>query len=378
MINNGIIKRLALLLIAMLIIGNVPVEAKTKNNSKAVSVIVSTKKSLLRELKKEYAQTITFKTDKAVSFKIPALSESKNKKLVIDAQNASIENKSKYDTADKTASVTIKAVKHYKENASENTFKINGNGIELDVLAGKNVKKMTIIADNANITVKKKANIEELIFKKKGAQANINASKSSEMKIFMSKKTNISITGEKGADVNITVSAKKSTVQTYIPIYLIAKKNMNLILNEGAEGSVIDKASKKVKIAITNKSQLEYFLKVMGEEKETSTQLSSTTQKPTSSITPVLTAEPTSNVSDAPVIEIYDGGLSNGGYFGDSTNEYSGGTWVPTISSDSEDYNHGIIVSNGENLDNTGNIIPESTNSDPTPAENDIYDENDC
>lgn len=149
---------LAVLLTLVMVMGTIPASAAKKTSS----VEVSTKASLVKAIKKDGKATITLKTDKAVSIKIPSTQGSTTKKLVIDAPNASITNKTQFDTSGKTPAVTIKAVKYYTESVSGNTITLSGDGARINVSEKKTLKSLTVNGDNADICVRKKGKIENL------------------------------------------------------------------------------------------------------------------------------------------------------------------------------------------------------------------------
>ena len=313
------LRLLAVLLTLVMVMGTIPASAAKKTSS----VEVSTKASLVKAIKKDGKASITLKTDKAVSIKIPSTQGSTTKKLVIDAPNASITNKTQFDTSGKTPAVTIKAVKYYTESVSGNTITLSGDGARINVSEKKTLKSLTVNGDNADICVRKKAKIENLTFKKKGVTAKLEATNKSKVNVTLSKKTSLTVLGEKSADVNVKSSAKGSTVKASIPVDLTATKNTNFAMNQGAEGSTVDKSGSKVKVTITNKSKSEPVVTINGEAQAIATPKPTATSKPTATATPTTT--PTG--SSAPVIEIYDGG-SSGGYSGGGSSSgggYSGG-----------------------------------------------------
>ena len=154
------LRLVAVLLTLVMVMGTITVSAASKKSTE-----VASKTKLINAMQEESAGTIVFKTDKAMSIKIPAKDSKKNKlysvnkKLVIDAPNASVTNAAKFE------SVTIEAAKYYTENVSGNTITLNGFDVSINVSAKKKIKKLIVNADNADISVKKKGSIEDLVFK---------------------------------------------------------------------------------------------------------------------------------------------------------------------------------------------------------------------
>ena len=111
---NGLTKSISLLLITVFIISLIgTASAKAEAASKAGSlVIVSTKKELVKAIKKKAASTILFKTDDSAKLTIKKYANAKNKKLIVNAKNIDIVNKSKFK------SVTIMNVKTWSERIS--------------------------------------------------------------------------------------------------------------------------------------------------------------------------------------------------------------------------------------------------------------------
>lgn len=217
----------AVLLVLVMVMGTIPISAaKKKSNSE-----YSTEERLIEAIRKKTAQTITFKTDEEVSVTIPSVKNSKNKKLIIDAPNAVITNKTMFDTSGKTPAVTIKAVKYYTEAVSNNTLTLSGDNAGIIVAAKKKVKKLTVNADNADVVLKKKGQIKTLVFKKSGANAKVDAADKSSVNVTLSKKTSVSVAGVKTADVNVRSAAKGSTVKASIPVDLTVTKSTNFVLN---------------------------------------------------------------------------------------------------------------------------------------------------
>ena len=360
------------LLLAMIFtLTNIPVSAAITED-----VEVGSKSKLVKEMKKKTSGKIVFYTNKEVSITIPAKKYAKNKDLEIDAPNASITNKAKFN------SVTIKAVKSYTENVSGNIIKINGDGIKLNISDGKKVNDVIITADNTTISIKEKGGINNVSFEKNGATVKIEVADNSLVNANINKKTALTVLGAKSAEVNIIASAQSSSISASVPVNVIANKNLKLTLKKGSEGSIIEKKTEKIKVTIKNKSGKEPITKINEEEQCTPTPEPVVTEKPTATPTPSVTmtpaVTPTVTVTPKPTTTIpsdsdttsgnassgggYSGGYSggsSGGYSGGTSSDYSGGSsggysWESDYSPASES------VYEYDNLDSSDNNISES------------------
>ena len=105
--KKRILMFLALTLVMLLSVSGIPVNAAKK-------VEVTSLKKLTKELKKKSSGTIVFSTKSKKTITIQAVASGKNKKLVIDAPNAKIINKSALK------SITVKNAKSFTEKAKGN------------------------------------------------------------------------------------------------------------------------------------------------------------------------------------------------------------------------------------------------------------------
>lgn len=252
--KNNILKFLAMILIASMMLGNIPASAATTttvaaSGSLPVMVLsaVSTESKLEDALKKKNSDTVTFSTKKEILVIIDDVSNSQNKKLVINAPNATVENYSK------VASVSIKAVKAYSERGSENVT-ISGKNVKFSVGDGNTVEKLTITGTNAEISLGEKASIKKLVANKKSGKLTIDAGFLSYCDITLKKKASLKVKGSENSNVNITVESSGSSVETSIPVSLLAKAKSTVTLKKGAENSSLKTSGKKVKLTIKDKT----------------------------------------------------------------------------------------------------------------------------
>ncbi len=230
----------AIVLVMIFTVGNIPVRAA----SKSVSMKVSTGKELKEEIKKTEKGTIVIKTDKKVSISIPSTGTSVNKKLVIEAPNATISNSTLF------TSVTINAVKAYTEKVSGNTLVVKATDAKVTIAKGKKAKVITLAAKKSEIILKAKSSVGSIETKKKSAKVLLSAGKKSRASVSLIKKTELSVSGENSSKISVISLAKGNAVTFSVPVSVKAEKNLTMTLLNGAEGSSVDLASKDVRVTI--------------------------------------------------------------------------------------------------------------------------------
>ena len=158
---KGLTKSISFLLIAVFAISLICIEPTKAEaaSKKSSTVTVSTKKALVKEIKKKAASTILFETDAAAKLTIKKYTNAKNKKLIVDAGNMDIVNKSKFK------SVTIKNVKSWSERVSGNKIALESETALFSVYKNMTVSKLTA-PDYRNIKVGKKASIKTVKYTK--------------------------------------------------------------------------------------------------------------------------------------------------------------------------------------------------------------------
>ena len=268
---------LAMVLVMIMAFGTIPASAAVKK------VEVSSKKKLINELGAKGTETITLKRNANGKITIPAIDNSSNKKLVIDAPNTDIVNNTVFK------SVTILNVKSYTEKAKGNTIAVKDEA-RIVIAAKAAPAKITVTAAKADITVKKKAKIGELICKKKAASVSVKTEAKAKVDVTLAKKTKLAVTGDASSAVQIDSKAASSTVTASVPVEIDAEKNMTVNLKKGSEGSVIDSASKDVTVKVNDKSEKAPTVKVGGNV--ISTPAPTSPPVPTPKITPVPTSTP--------------------------------------------------------------------------------------
>ena len=275
------LRMLAVLMTLVLVIGTIPASAASKK-----STTVKTKTGIKAALENTNITKVTYKTSGKSKLTINPVDGSENKELVIDAPNAPVVNKAKFKK------VTILNAKSYKEACDGNIIVIKDSDAKVTVTSGKDVDKIVVSAEAADITIGKKAKVSEIECKYTSAEVAITASKKAEADITLSKKTNLKVSGAASADVDINAKAKKSSITASVPVEIETAKSISVILEEGSEGSVIDSA-KNAKVSLDNQTKEDPVIKVEGEEvKEEDTPETTPTPAPSSTPTPIPTTQP--------------------------------------------------------------------------------------
>ena len=151
-----VMRIIPIMLILVMIVGAVPVSAKTKQTREIPSIEVFSKDELIEQLETDGEETIIFSTYEAGTITIPSGKYSSKKHLVIRTDYASIINKAKF------ATVNIEAVMDYTEKVSGNKITVSGDGAIINVYKKKKVAKLTINATNVRLSVDKSAKIKKL------------------------------------------------------------------------------------------------------------------------------------------------------------------------------------------------------------------------
>lgn len=151
-----VMRIIPIMLILVMIVGAVPVSAKTKQTQEIPSIEVFSIDELIEQLETDGEETIIFSTYEAGTITIPSGKYSSKKHLVIRTDYASIINKAKF------ATINIEAVTDYTEKVSGNKITVSGDGAIINVYKKKKVAKLTINAANVRLSVDKSAKIKKL------------------------------------------------------------------------------------------------------------------------------------------------------------------------------------------------------------------------
>ena len=223
-------KLLALTLALVLIVGALPVSAATNE------VVVKTKKQLVKAMEKKSSATIIFRTNRKTRFIIPALENSANKKLVMEAPNARAFNKATFKT------ITLNTSGYFNERGNDNSLFIKSDGVKLTVSKGIEAKKVSITATDVLVKVASDGFVGDIICNKKEADITVAVAKNAEANITIKKKADLNVTGDKSADIKIVAKAKDSKITASAPVEIVAEKDVDVALEKGSEGSSVESA----------------------------------------------------------------------------------------------------------------------------------------
>lgn len=229
-LRSRVARLVALTLALVLIFGALPASAASNE------IVVRTKKQLVKAMQQKSAATIIFRTNRKTKFIIPALENSANKKLVMEAPNAKAFNKATFKT------ITLKSSDSFNERGKDNSLYIKGDGITLTVSKGTEAKKVSISANDVLIKVSDNADAGDIILNKKDAEVKINVAKNAEANITVKKKADLIVSGDKTADVKVVSQAKNTKITASVPVDLVAEKKVDLVLEKGSEGSNVESA----------------------------------------------------------------------------------------------------------------------------------------
>ncbi len=237
---------LAILLIIAIVMTGIPVQNVYAAQKK--SVTVTTQKSLEKALKNKKVTQITIKTSKTATFKIKE-GNYISKKLIVKAPKAKVNNYAK------VKSVTVKDAKKYMEYASDNNILIEDKSLTVGVEKEATVKHLNVKAKNANNKVVIKGTVDKLSVSAKKEKLTISNSGTIK-KMNISQLADISIKGTSKKAINVTtsVNAKNTILKSSIPVSILAKADINIQLNKGAESSTVI-LKNKANAVIKNKTK---------------------------------------------------------------------------------------------------------------------------
>ena len=214
----------ALLVLAM-VIGSVPVSAASGE------IVVKTKKQLVKVMEKKSSATIIFRTNRKTKFIIPAIENSANKKLVMEAPNARAFNKATFKT------ITLNKSEYFNERGNDNSLYIKGDGVKLTVSKGIEARKVSVTATDVIVKVASDGNVGDIICNKKAAKITVAVAKNAEANITIKKTADLIVKGDQTADITIDSNADGTTITTSAPAEINANGETNVTFGEGSEGS---------------------------------------------------------------------------------------------------------------------------------------------
>ena len=223
-------KLMAVTLALVLSVGVLPAQAGTKE------IVVRNKKQLVEAMESDSSATIIFRTNRSNRFIIPAGVNSENKELVMDAPGARAFNKASFKA------ITLKKAEYFNERGDGNSLYIKGDDVKLTISRGIETKKVSITATNALVKVANSGNVGDIVCNKKDAQIRISVAENAKANIIVKKKTELTVGGDKDAGIKVVSQAPGSKITVTAPVDLVAVKNVDVILEKGAEGSTVDSA----------------------------------------------------------------------------------------------------------------------------------------
>ena len=223
-------KLMAVTLALVLSVGVLPAQAGTKE------IVVRNKKQLVEAMESDSSATIIFRTNRSNRFIIPAGLNSENKELVMDAPGARAFNKASFKA------ITLKKAEYFNERGDGNSLYIKGDDVKLTISKGIETKKVSITATNALVKVANSGNVGDIVCNKKDAQIRISVAENAKANIIVKKKTELTVGGDKDAGIKVVSQASGSKITVTAPVDLVAVKNVDVILEKGAEGSTVDSA----------------------------------------------------------------------------------------------------------------------------------------
>ena len=188
--KKKIFRLFAIVLIMVLAFTSLPVSAAKK-------ITVNSGKKLEKELKKKKSGTIVLSTNSKKTITIPKVSTSKNKKLIINAPNAKIVNSSVMK------SITVEKASKYTEKAKGNKIVLADSQTSFSAVSKSSVKKITVSAKTAQITLGENAKVSNLACQTNSATVNVSVSEGASIDVNVSEKTNLVVKGSEKADVDI-------------------------------------------------------------------------------------------------------------------------------------------------------------------------------
>ncbi|MHB8131694.1 MAG: SwmB domain-containing protein [Mobilitalea sp.] len=192
--------------------------------------IASSEEQINKLLAADNMNQITIATKEALTFVIPKGDYSK-KTLIVDAPNADVENYGIFKE------ITIKAIRDntWIEYADGNIVYLTDDVTSFIIEAGAQVKRIVLDRPNATLNLEIRGTVEQ---------------------ITVTQPSSLNITGG-GGNVPVTVedTAGGSTITTSMPLNLELKARTEVILEEGAEETILDKSESSVEVKVENNTK---------------------------------------------------------------------------------------------------------------------------
>lgn len=177
----------------------------------------------------EFTQ-ITLSTQKAQKFLINA-GDYSSKSLCVNAPNADVENHGTFKD------IRIEAIKDttWIEYANGNIVYLSDNQLSFVIDTDADVKQIVVDKPNSTVNFDIRGKVEQ---------------------ISVLQPSRINISGSStGIPVLVDKNAGGSTISTSIPLNLTLNADADISLNQGAEGSSLDKSARSIKVKIENQSK---------------------------------------------------------------------------------------------------------------------------
>lgn len=233
--KKGTVKRtVALMLAIMLAVTGVnvaalatdtPVLAAGKKGTAKTTVKVSTQKELDKVLKNKSVKKIVIDTDATVQFKIPPKAY-RQKKLVVNAPNATVSNKGAFKN------IIIKETDTFSEYAKKNVISVSDSNLKLKVKKDASVKRIQLNGVSVKLTVD--GSVGRLVV----AETSTFTIKGSQDKL----------------SIVVSENAAGSKIESKIPVSVTTAADIEITLKKGAENSVITMDSNDIVASVDNQT----------------------------------------------------------------------------------------------------------------------------
>ncbi len=278
-------KSLALLMVLVMLMTSVGMDPVKVQAAKRRTVTVSTQRELEAAMQEEQVGEIIISTKSKVTLTIPESAGSTNKRLVVNAANATLVNNGSFKK------ITMKASLHFTEsgkgnsivvkakqavitvsskasvkslvsngaditlekNAKVNFLTLKGKKASLTLKEGATIKETAILGTSARLRVNKGAKLEAVLVKKKGAVVDIIAN--GKVAVDVRAKADIAISGNaKSTVITVDKKAKGTVLEASTSIKLDTKATIEVTLKAGAENSTLKASDKKADVAVKNET----------------------------------------------------------------------------------------------------------------------------
>ncbi len=262
-------RALAWIMALALIVGFIPAQSasaavnpKAGTAKKTTDVVVSTQANLKKALKDKKVTKVTIKSSAAKKFSIPEGDYGK-KALVVNAPKSDVTNRGVFK------SITIQAIKAntWTERAVGNNIKVTASSASIVVGTEGNVASLNLAKKDAKVFVKVNGEMESLVVSKE-AKVDLRANgKLGEVELKAPAVLAIEGKTEK-IELVVSKAAKGAEIKTSVPVEAKVSANIDLKLEKGAEGSLVDKTSKNVEVKVDNQTSASVDVTTEGKDKQ--------------------------------------------------------------------------------------------------------------